>query len=874
MSKRHHLLAAGAIGALVIWFFAPALSGAASFAFRDAAHYYHPLFAWLRGQWGIGRMPLWNPLENIGVPLVAENTPSVFYPGKLVFALPLDYTLAYNLYIVAHVALAAVTSFRLARHWKSSVLAAALAVMSYAFCGNVLFQHCNVVFLVGAAWLPWAIQFADRMLREHSPRSAIGLGTMLAMMITGGDPQMAYNTMLLAAFYALVLWRAERREPAARSTIAGNPWRRRPVLLASAVVVCALLAAVQILPTLEASPSTGRGTYDAPRSIYELASSLANPRDLNERLPWYAGLVGGVSRGHQRQIYHFSVPPWRAIELLWPNVGGRPFPTNRRWLAALGAEGNLWAPSMYMGLLPLVLAAATWSLRKMAAVEIRFSSWMVVLGSLASLGVYGVAWVVGLAFGGSELLDIGGEVGGLYWFMTVLLPGYVYFRYPAKLFVVAALGLSLLAARGWDDAWQSPALRLRRWFAVLAIASAVGLCALALGWSHVERRVATSEPGPLVGPFDAAGAWWDIAGALVQTAALSVIFLVMLRHRGHAVSRWLPIAALLLTGADLATAQNGLILYAPAEYWQTEPGLLKALPEGFADYRVFRQLGPLAPSWKRSFSRDRYTECLRWDRETLWPKYELPYDISLVEASATMISSDYETLLEVAREFSVRRGLGPLPDASVLDLLGARVAIVSESASAGVSPLARPGEGMVALTRSTACPRAWIVHEVEQLSELAGRAPWQLKQRTREAIFPEGERRDWRQIAVVESDAPLSPPVEAAQQGANEHCKLLRAEPLCVELDVQLASAGLVVLSDLDYPGWELTVETDGRSRHVPIVRANRVMRGAALPAGRHRLVYRYRPRSVFHGAAISGASVLGLLAIALVGRFWKMHSK
>ena len=47
---------------------------------------------------------------------------------------------------------------------------------------------------------------------------------------------------------------------------------------------------------------------------------------------------------------------------------------------------------------------------------------------------------------------VGDEVGGLYWLMTVVLPGYVYFRYPAKLLVIAALGLSMLAARGWDDA--------------------------------------------------------------------------------------------------------------------------------------------------------------------------------------------------------------------------------------------------------------------------------------------------------------------------------------------------------------------------------------------------------------------------------------
>ncbi len=79
-------------GVLLVWLFAPALGGGSSFAFRDAAHYYHPLFQYIRQEWGAGRLPLWNPYENLGVPLVAENTSSVFYPGKLLFALPLDYT--------------------------------------------------------------------------------------------------------------------------------------------------------------------------------------------------------------------------------------------------------------------------------------------------------------------------------------------------------------------------------------------------------------------------------------------------------------------------------------------------------------------------------------------------------------------------------------------------------------------------------------------------------------------------------------------------------------------------------------------------------------------------------------------------------------
>jgi len=115
------------VGALVRWLFGPALGGKYTFVFRDAAHYYYPLFQWIADEWSRGRLPLWNPYENIGAPLVGENTSSVFYPGKLIFALPLDYTLLYNTYIVSHVAVAALASYRLARHWGASVTAAALA---------------------------------------------------------------------------------------------------------------------------------------------------------------------------------------------------------------------------------------------------------------------------------------------------------------------------------------------------------------------------------------------------------------------------------------------------------------------------------------------------------------------------------------------------------------------------------------------------------------------------------------------------------------------------------------------------------------------------------------------------------------------------
>ena len=65
-------------------------------------------------------------------------------------------------------------------------------------------------------------------------------------------------------------------------------------------------------------------------------------------------------------------------------------------------------------------------------------------------------------------------------------------------------------------------------------------------------------------------------------------------------------------------------------------------------------------------------------------------------------------------------------------------------------------------------------------------------------------------------------------------------------LEVSLDSPGLVVLADVDYPGWELAI--DGKP--APIYRVNGVMRGAAVSSGHHRLVYTYAPQSFRSGGS------------------------
>jgi hypothetical protein len=67
---------------------------------------------------------------------------------------------------------------------------------------------------------------------------------------------------------------------------------------------------------------------------------------------------------------------------------------------------------------------------------------------------------------------------------------------------------------------------------------------------------------------------------------------------------------------------------------------------------------------------------------------------------------------------------------------------------------------------------------------------------------------------------------------------------------------GVVVLSDVIYPGWEARLDGDP----VPLLRANLLFRAVAVPAGEHVVEMRYRPASLFRGFGI--AAVTGLACV------------
>ena len=80
------------------------------------------------------------------------------------------------------------------------------------------------------------------------------------------------------------------------------------------------------------------------------------------------------------------------------------------------------------------------------------------------------------------------------------------------------------------------------------------------------------------------------------------------------------------------------------------------------------------------------------------------------------------------------------------------------------------------------------------------------------------------------------------------------------------AHDALLVLSDTHYPGWRATV--DGRT--AAIHRVDYILRGVSVPAGEHKVDFRYEPASWRAGAIVTVATFLALLLV-LVGPRWQV---
>jgi hypothetical protein len=121
---------------------------------------------------------------------------------------------------------------------------------------------------------------------------------------------------------------------------------------------------------------------------------------------------------------------------------------------------------------------------------------------------------------------------------------------------------------------------------------------------------------------------------------------------------------------------------------------------------------------------------------------------------------------------------------------------------------------------------------------------------------------DLKEKIVLEKEPNL--PTGSSTGGQIE---VISYEPQKVEIQTKSASAALLFLSDNYYPGWEAYV--DGKPTE--IMRADYTFRAIAVPAGQHRVVFSFKPKSFYWGLKISLISLV-LFIIFTLGLWYHNH--
>ena len=253
--KQSRWAAPAVIAALVLVFYLVPLASESASIQWDAADLHYPFQKYWSDHVRSGSLPSWTPYVYAGYPFLAYPETAAWYPPHWPFFLigitprMIQAELALNAFI------ACLGAFLLISRLVENRSAAVLGGLCYGLSGFFAGHASHVGIFAAAACLPWLLLAFRRALDGSAVRyTALG-GMAGAAMILAGYFQTAMYGFLALGLYALAdLYRAPRR------------WLRIASIVAGMLALAIIVAAIQIVPTLELVETTSRAMSNYSRT--------------------------------------------------------------------------------------------------------------------------------------------------------------------------------------------------------------------------------------------------------------------------------------------------------------------------------------------------------------------------------------------------------------------------------------------------------------------------------------------------------------------------------------------------------------------------------------------------------------------------------
>ena len=705
-----------------------------------------------------GDLPLWNPHNFSGSPLLANGQTAAFYPLNLPFFI-LRFPAAWTVYIIIQPFLAGLFTYLLARRMKIGIFGSLLAAIAFAYSlFFTVFLEYGVM-LHTILWLPLAL-LATEQLRERFTRWwCLVLVSSLAMSGLAGHLQLYAGVIGFITLYVFI--RALRSQ----TTVAAK--KRGLILFGFLLAVSIGIAMVQLMPTME--------------------------------LIRYSARVGHETAYLREQLL---IQPLQLVLYFIPDLFGNP--ATRSYVLPDSYPGN----ALYVGIVPLLFAV-------IAMVRGRHNT---------TVRTFIVLFVILMLF------IIRTPVSELIYQMPFLKS-----TSPGNMIVFTGFCLAVLAGFGVEE-WMRSTNRS----VVIATGGSFAVFVAAWLWILISSPE-VSEKNALysTGVFVLTGA------LLLFPAVLAKLFRFDNKKKFPLSLKKTAFALLILIAiADLWYFFHKFNPFVPAELVYPQTTIVQELHRQANGHQRFWGYGSAAiePNFStqfRLYSPDGYDPLYpRWYGELLLSGKQgtLPDELTRETRSDAVIPAGWGQTDMTDNMYRLK----------LLDLLGVSYildrpenAATEETFPDGRFSSIRNGEGWHIFANEYALPRAFLAYSYEVLDN-----PREFDERFYDPSFDPHET-----LLLMENPAG-----EIAQCGETGHEAVITSyAENRVAVDTSSPCAGLLFLSDTYYPGWRAYVD----GTETAVLRAHYAFRAVAVPAGNHTVLFRYQPRSLQAGAAISMVSIV-----------------
>jgi hypothetical protein len=410
-------------------------------------------YAWEQISQGI--LPLWNPLNGMGVPFFANYQLALFYPPGWVaflfawFGKTEWMTWAHSLLLVMHIIWMGLGMMAFTKKLGYSDLGRVISSLSIALSGYFIARGSFFSMIWTASWIPWILFFLEYVVVKPIPiwsdwKKFTGLSVCLSMLLLAGHAQLAWYGLLFS--FAWILMRIISKH-GIRALLPHS------LIMGSAFLLSVLLASIQLIPTFEFLTQSQRSSA----VDYDIAMT-------------------------------FSFWHWRLLGLFLPDLFGNPGYGNY-W-----GYASFWEDSIYIGMLPVIAGLGTflWVFTNKDAVLKEKKTVLIFLWSILP-----IAFILAL-----------GINSPIFQFLYNNIPTFNMFQAPSRFMIWFVLSISLLAGLGVDN-WRSPSGKSLYWTRLMT----AGCFAITLG-AIICRVLFKDVSTTFIRATSVAGFWSFVVGLL------------------------------------------------------------------------------------------------------------------------------------------------------------------------------------------------------------------------------------------------------------------------------------------------------------------------------------------------------------------------